>query len=80
MRPSAPSRKNKGLRVLLRELSDDEDDAVMDTGLNVPIDPQCPWLRDFRAYVDVHERVPEGWTSIQWWGVSISDSNIRTSN
>ena len=21
-------------------------------------------------YVDVHEQVPEGWTAIQWWGVS----------
>jgi hypothetical protein len=72
-RPSAPARKDKGLRVLLRELSDDEEDAAIDTGLDVPDDPQRPWVRDFRAYVDVLEQVPEGWTAIRWWGVSISD-------
>jgi hypothetical protein len=33
------SRKNKGLQVLLWELSDDED-TMMDTGLDVPDDPQ----------------------------------------
>ena len=42
----------------------------MDTGLDVPDDPQWPWLRDFRAYVDVLEQVPEGWMAIRWWGVS----------
>ena len=72
MRPSAPSRKNKGLCALLRELSDEED-TVPDTGLDVPDDPQRPWLRDYRAYIDVVEQVPEDWTEIQWWGVSIPD-------
>ena len=72
-RSSAPSRKDKGLRALLRELSDDEEDTAMDTGLDVPDDPQRPWLRDYRTYVDVLEQVPEGWTAIQWWGVSIPD-------
>jgi hypothetical protein len=73
VRPSAQSRKNKGLQALLRELSDDED-TMMDTGLDVPDDPQRPWLRDYRAYMDVPEQVPEGWSAIQWWGVSISVS------
>jgi hypothetical protein len=67
------SRKGKGLNALLRELSDDEEDTVtrMDTGLLVPDDPQRPWLRDYHAYVDVLDQVPEGWSAIQWWGVSI---------
>ena len=73
MRPSAQSRKNKGLQALLRELSDDED-TMMDTGLDVPDDPQRPWLCDYHAYMDVPERVPEGWSAIQWWGVSVSVS------
>jgi hypothetical protein len=72
-RPSAPFRKDKGLRTLLRELTDDEEDTAVDTGVDVPDDPQRPWLRDYRAYVDVPEQVPEGWTAIQWWGVRISD-------
>ena len=73
VRPSAQSRKGKGLNALLRELSDDEEDTVMDT---VPDDPQRPWLRDYSAYVDVCEQVPNGWSAIQWWGVSVFDLNI----
>jgi hypothetical protein len=73
VRLSVQSRKNKGLQALLQELSDDED-TMMDTGLDVPDDPQRPWLRDYHAYMDVPEQVPEGWSAIQWWGVSISVS------
>ena len=43
-----------------------------DTGPDVPNDPQWPWLHDYHAYVDVLEQVPDDWTAIQWWGVSIS--------
>jgi hypothetical protein len=53
--------------VLLRELSDDEDDPMEETDL--PDDPRRPWLRDFHAYIDVLEQVSEGWTTVQWWGV-----------
>jgi hypothetical protein len=75
-RPSTQSRKGKGIKALLRELSDDEKDTAMDTGLLVPDDPEQPWLRDYCAYLDasVLEQVPEGWSAIQWWGVSISVS------
>jgi hypothetical protein len=72
--------KSKGLRTLLRELSDDEDE-MEDTGTAVPDDPRRPWLRDYRAYLDVLEQVPEGWTVIQWWGVSwisVAIISIRT--
>jgi hypothetical protein len=62
-------RKDKRLNALLRELSDDED-TTMDTGSDVPDDPQRPWIRDYRSYMDAPEQVPEGWTAIQWWGVS----------
>jgi hypothetical protein len=68
--PSAPPTKHKGLHALLRELSDDEDN-VTDTKVGVPYDPQRPWLHDYQAYIDAVEQVPEGWTAIQWWGVSI---------
>ena len=70
---STHSKKNKGLRALLRELSDDED-TTTDAGPQVPDDPKRPWLRDFRAYLDAVEQVPEGWTTIKWWGVSTSCS------
>jgi hypothetical protein len=73
VRPSTQSNKGKGLYALLRELSDEEDEMI-GVGLDVPEDPQRPWLRDYRAYIDVLEQMPEGWTAIQWWGVSVSIS------
>jgi len=63
-RPVAQHKKK--LSSLLRELSDDED--ATDAGPAAPEDPTRPWLRDFRVYLDVVEHVPEGWTTIQWWG------------
>ena len=68
--PSVLSKKSKGLNALLRELSDDEEDVVVDTGLDIPEDPQQPWLHNYHAYMDVPEQVLEVWTAIQWWGVS----------
>jgi hypothetical protein len=73
------SRKDKGLNTLLWELSDNEEDMMMDIQLDVPDDPQWPWICDYCAYMDVSEQVPEGWTqssggvwvltsvSILWW-------------
>jgi len=74
MRPLAQSKKGKGLHALLRELSDDEEDATVHLSLDVPYDPQRPWLHDYHAYMDVLEQVPEGYTAIQWWGVSFAVS------
>jgi hypothetical protein len=54
------------LSTLLRELSDDEDDASIDNGPATPEDPSRPWLRDFRAYLDTVEHVPEGWSTISY--------------
>jgi hypothetical protein len=67
---STQRKTNKKLHVLLRELSDDEEMAT-DAGTDVPEDPNRPWLRDFRSYLDVVEQVPEGCSTIRWWGVSI---------
>lgn len=72
MRPSTQPRNGKSIHALLRELSDDEDDTMVDIGTELPDDPQQPWLRDYRAYIDVVEQVPKGRTTIQWWGVSDS--------
>jgi hypothetical protein len=63
------SRKGKKINTLLRELSDDEDDMV-DIGLDVLSDPQRPWLQDYHVYMDVIEQVPDGWSTVKWWGVS----------
>jgi hypothetical protein len=73
VRSSVQSKKGKGLHALLQELSDEEDEMV-GMGLDVPEDPQRPWLCDYWAYMDVLEQMLEGWTVIQWWGVSISIS------
>jgi hypothetical protein len=65
MTPSQLLTTSKGLHALLQELSDDEDNEA-DTGVDIPNDPQHPWLWDYCAYIDVPEQVPKGWTAIQW--------------
>ena len=70
-KPSAQPVKPK-IKTLLRELSDDEDDigANVPGIISTPEDPNRPWLGDFRAYLDVVEHVPEGWTTTSWWGLN----------
>jgi hypothetical protein len=46
---------------------------ITDAGTSVPEDPERPWLRDFRSYLDAVEQVPDGCSAIKWWGVSDSD-------
>jgi hypothetical protein len=68
---SKQSKKSKkGLRALLRELSDDEDENA-NTGPDVAEDPNRPWFRPFRAFMDAIEQVPDGWSAVKWWGVSV---------
>jgi len=67
---SATSKKAKrGIRALLRELSDDEDNTT-DSHPDVLEDPNCPWSQHFEAYMNASEEVPDGWSAIKWWGVS----------
>jgi hypothetical protein len=71
MRPSTKQRKGKGYRTLLRELSNDESD-MDDSTMNLQSDPQRPWQHDYQAYINGMEQVPEDWTTVMWWGVSLS--------
>jgi hypothetical protein len=78
-RQSTQSKKSKkGLHALLRELSDDEDE-IATSGHDVPEDPNRPWLRHFCAYMDAIEQVPDGWSAVKWWGVSVPTRNHRNS-
>ena len=74
---SVLSTKSKGPHALLQELSDNKEDTVADTWMDVPDDPQWPWLHDYHAYMNIPEQVPEGWTAIQWWGVRILNQLLR---
>jgi hypothetical protein len=54
MTEHAARSKSKKIHALLRELSDDEDNLV-NVGLeslDVPSNPQRPWLNNYRAYMD----------------------------
>ena len=56
--------------MLLRELSDNEDDmGGASQGSTAPDDPSQLWMRDFCSYLDAHEHVPMDWLTIEWWGV-----------
>jgi hypothetical protein len=74
---STTSKKAKrGLSALLRELSDDED-GIAEAGPDVLEDPDRPWSRYFRAYMDILEQVPDGWSAIKWWGVSVPTPTLN---
>ena len=66
---SSKSKKTRGLSVLLRELSDDEDNISTDTPPGVSVDPDQLWSQHFSAYMNASEQVPEGWSAIKWWRV-----------
>jgi hypothetical protein len=68
-------KSKKGMRVLLRELSEDEDETT-NMGPNVPEDPKRPWLRPFRQFMDAVEQVPDGWSAVKWWGVRVLSQKV----
>lgn len=41
-------------------------------------DPQKPWLDEFHDYLDSREVVPEGTTTVQFWGVRLSTSYLSS--
>ena len=67
-KPSVKKNKKPGIKSLLRELSDDEDDP--DTTPVPSDDSDKPWRPEFRRYLDAVHELSEGMTSIKWWGVS----------
>ncbi|KIL55515.1 hypothetical protein M378DRAFT_17877 [Amanita muscaria Koide BX008] len=70
-----PATVKTKLGILLRELSDDEEDTDInnaDTRDLALEDPNCPWSREFHIYLDTPvETIPEGWTMIAWWGMNV---------
>jgi hypothetical protein len=51
--------------MLMRELSDDEDEST-----EVPATAsRNPWMDEFTRYYDVKDTVPDGMSNVQWWGV-----------
>ena len=64
------AQKCSGLKTLLRELSSDEehntDSSIMPSSSE---DPEKLWKREYNAYMDTVHDVPEGMSTIQWWGV-----------
>jgi hypothetical protein len=55
--------------VLLRELSDDEDDADA-YGQDPPTNPNDPWREDFKGYLHSRDKLG-AMTIVEWWGVWI---------
>ncbi|KAG6870219.1 hypothetical protein C0995_014545, partial [Termitomyces sp. Mi166 len=71
-----PKSSAKGLKVLLHELSDDENEddmsdmvsSMKNHGSHHTEDPNRPWSRYFDEYLETQKNVLEGWSQIEWWG------------
>jgi hypothetical protein len=74
-RPPTKKGKASGLRKLIREnQSSDEDEAIANSTTAAITNPSRPWYADFKNYIDaIESKPPAGMSTIQWWGVSISD-------
>jgi hypothetical protein len=53
--------------VLIRELSDDEDEVSIEPGTS-SIDLSKPWRKDFNGYLNSKDQLGN-MTIIEWWGV-----------
>ncbi|KAJ7809562.1 ribonuclease H-like domain-containing protein, partial [Mycena olivaceomarginata] len=59
--PQAPDKS--GLRELTPDGDEDEPKLA-----EAHLDPTKPWRDEFQSYLDARESVPEGMTTIEWWG------------
>lgn len=59
------------LGILIRELSDDEDDTESPASPIVPEDLRAPWQKDFNGYLNSKDQLGN-MTITEWWGVSIT--------
>ena len=60
------------LGILIRELSDDEDDADSSPASPiVPEDLRAPWQNDFNGYLNSKDQLGN-MTITEWWSVSIA--------
>lgn len=74
--PQAAVKKgNKKLaRLLAEDSTDEETDVPSTSGSANPLldsDAHKPWLREFNAYINGVDEVPNGMTITKWWGVGI---------
>jgi hypothetical protein len=68
-KPAVKKNKKQGIKSLLRELSDDDEDGS-NTAPAPSDDASKPWRAEFRRYIDAVHELSEGMTTIKWWGVS----------
>jgi hypothetical protein len=65
--PLVKRREEAKVKMLLRQLSDDEDDGS--TTHSTPTNPGKPWLAGFQLYLDTQDHF-NGMSTVGWWGVS----------
>jgi hypothetical protein len=72
--PASKKSKASGLKKLICEVSDLEDDLSTNPVTSTAIgDPLRPWRVEFLSYLKTIEAAPlAGMSTIQWWGVSIA--------
>jgi hypothetical protein len=47
-----------------------DDNVDMSNTSVTHLDPTRPWLDEFNEYLQACKTVPEGMSTVEWWGVS----------
>ncbi|KAJ6623695.1 hypothetical protein B0H10DRAFT_777764 [Mycena sp. CBHHK59/15] len=67
--PTTSTRAAPAQKKHRRSSTPTDDDVDMGNTSATHIDPTRPWLDEFNEYLQASETMPEGTSTIEWWGV-----------
>ncbi|KAJ7827304.1 hypothetical protein B0H13DRAFT_2373910 [Mycena leptocephala] len=65
---SSQKARSTGCKQRRRAVTPEEDDDPMSDLSATHIDPLRPWLDEYQGYLAVREAIPEGMSTLEWWG------------
>ncbi|KAG6843861.1 hypothetical protein H0H87_012295, partial [Tephrocybe sp. NHM501043] len=71
-KPKETQHRKKGMSAILHELSNDESE-IEETGASKnqsDSESERPWSPYIDEYINMVKNIPDGWSSIKWWGVN----------
>ncbi|KAF7346742.1 putative AC transposase [Mycena sanguinolenta] len=66
--PTTSTRAAPSQKKCRRASTPTDDDVDMSSTSATHIDPTRPWLDEFNEYLQARETVPEGMSTVEWWG------------